>query len=333
MIETHDEIQEVKQSVNYEQFTLLPNLLFYVPKSDREHESNLLKQIKEYDASIDEYKLIFVLHYINSYSKAGLDRVPFNITMFTQIYNIDDRTRNKDHIKTCVDFLESIQMIDIEPLGNRDKYFMITNRSISGKNFTMIPYDSIQSIVSYSNNKKRSVDKGKLMTLYCYLASRVFNNKKGSTKKAEICYPTYEDIFEDIKLTSDTITKYLGILSEELELIKYISTGTYYNKNDKDKKCQNGNNIYTLVDGDEVNKLLQGLKEYREAFLKRVLTGEPEELLLNPKSPPIEITSENFTEHSYEEYVESTKYYRKDKQIPTKELWQQAVDDKKAKQK
>lgn len=128
------------------------------------------------------------------------------------------------------------------------------------------------------NQSVINIDNLKLLTLYCYLKSRMYarnndNILERDGGKAETCYPTYSAIADDINITEGIIKKYIDILVQ-LDLIRYDNAGLYYFKNDKNKITRESANTYTLYKDGWENELKLCIKQHKSLANDRIFVKE-----------------------------------------------------------
>lgn len=126
-------------------------------------------------------------------------------------------------------------------------------------------------ITDYEKNRifnydKQKIDKIMLFNLYCHLKARMYKRENNYSLsitggKAQVCYPSYESIENDILIKPSTIKKYIDILSD-IDLIRYDNAGTYI----KDGNKYKSSNTYVLYDkgGEWKYELEQGIKFFRK---------------------------------------------------------------------
>lgn len=125
-------------------------------------------------------------------------------------------------------------------------------------------------ITDYEKNRiftydKQKIDKIMLFNLYCHLKARMYKRENNYSLsitggKAQVCYPSYESIENDILIKPSTIKKYIDILSD-IDLIRYDNAGTYI----KDGNKYKSSNTYVLYDkdGEWKYELEQGIKFFK----------------------------------------------------------------------
>jgi hypothetical protein len=131
------------------------------------------------------------------------------------------------------------------------------------------------------NQEIDKVDNLKLLLYYCYLKCRIYKRPKDdqlvvSGGRAEVAYPSFEQINKDLGITDDTINKYNKILVD-LNMIRISSAGNWYYKDDPNKILRESVNFYTLFTNEETatNNLKEGIKFWKkmDRNSNRIFTG------------------------------------------------------------
>lgn len=121
-----------------------------------------------------------------------------------------------------------VQYFSTDDKGNRIKYFMLSDEEI----------DEIYSI--------DGVDNKKLLLYYSSLKSRIYNSFSVEDTKAQVCYPTVEEMARDILLSTDTIDIYNNILVEN-DLIYKDNAGKFTKLDGSERIYKQSANTYTLT--------------------------------------------------------------------------------------
>lgn len=255
-------------------FSKLPNQLFYTYDNDIIDKS-ILEQCN-YD-----YKVLLVLDYLYTNTNRK------DITMFTLEdmviscgFKVDNhKGKINDKFKDILVKLQESKIIvtDTDLSKIKSKELIKCKIDIFEKDDNDNDIKFIQLFDSEKdkilNYDKEKIDNLKMLYYYCYLKSRMFKRQKGDDLviyggKAEVCYPSYKKINEDIGLTDTIIKKYNDILVE-LNLIRIENAGLFYYLTDKNKVVRESPNIYTLyTENKEVwqNNLKEGIKFYKKQF-------------------------------------------------------------------
>lgn len=175
--------------------------------------------------------------------------------------NIKFDIKNKD----AKDIKINTDLKDLKPITMIHSKMNLFTLNDKGKNkwFSILYYDIKNTILSYDVEK---VDNVALLFYYCYLNARIRkrSNEQGDLAKSggmpEVCYPSYETIYDDLGFTDDTITKYNNIL-KDLKLIVIGNAGIYYYSHDKNKITRESNNIYAIVINGNVSNANDNIKE------------------------------------------------------------------------
>lgn len=269
-------LKELKET----DFTMLPNLLFY----------GATKEDKSLFQECNDYKLLLVMDYLHiNTNRLGISY--FTIEDIIINYGLkpnNNKGKMNEQIKNILLLLQSKELITIEEDINDIKPKELIKCIYTGfeKNkdgnyikFTKVSYQAMDYILSYSDTQ---IDNYKMLFYYSYICCRMRKRDKKSNKDincnggvAEVAFPSYTTITDDIALKDDTIKQYNDILSE-LNLIKIANCGLYYYREDKNKIVRETPNFYALVNGYEDSELAYAIKLYKEKHNDRVFTNKRE---------------------------------------------------------
>lgn len=244
-------------------FTILPNQLFY---GVNEKES--------YYQQHKDYKLLCVMDYlyINT-NRKGISMFTLENMIVESGFKVDvHKGRSIDQFKEILKFLQFNRLIDIETNIDdlkKNDFTTCTYRGIEknkdGNNicFTMLKNEDKEKILSY---KDKNIDNLKLLFYFSYLNSRMYKRSLDGNIEcvgghAEVCYPSYKTISDDIGIKDDTIKQYNDILVG-LDLIAIGNIGLYYNVNDKNKIVKESPNFYALCNGKQDSELEYAMQMY-----------------------------------------------------------------------
>ena len=237
-----------------------------------------------------DYKTLLVLDFIAE-NQTYQEQCMFTIEYFLEQYELSKNANSSNFkdikkILTTLEELKLIRCVNGEDLTKvtLKKFIVLDIRNLievknGGKiNYFQLYRNDKEDILAYDKEK---IDNVKLLNFYCYLRSRIhWHVGKNSTAnmeggRAQVCFPSYETIKRDLKIEDRTITKYIGILDKDLNLIKIANPGLYYNKNDKNKITRESPNIYTMTDIIAWDaELTQGIKQYKYKYKdERVFTN------------------------------------------------------------
>ena len=244
-------------------FTIIPNQLFY----GADEKESLFQQHKD-------YKLLCVMDYlyINT-NRRGISVFSLE-NMIVESGFVPKRGKGKsiEQFKEILKFLQFNNVIDntlnVDDMGLKD-FMTCTYQGIKknkdGNNicFTMLKDEYKEKILSYKDTK---IDNLKLLFYFCYLSSRMYKRSSDGNIEcigghAEVCFPSYKTISDDIAIKDDTIKQYNDILVG-LDLIKIGNIGLYYNVNDKNKIPKESPNFYALCNNKENSELEYAMQMY-----------------------------------------------------------------------
>lgn len=260
------------KKIENDYFVKLPNKLFY---STKEEEKTIIQHC-DYD-----FKVLEILSYLYiKTDRKGIANFTLENLITANGYKPERKKgKTNDQFKVILEKLKELGIIvsELDFLTIKPTQFIECTLNLfetdgigkEKRDIKFVCVDDIEKEKIYNTSEK--VDKLKLFTYYCYLKCRMFKRKnihdiQVQGGKAEICYPSYATITQDLCITDTIIKKYNDILVD-LELIKIDNAGLYYHKNDKTKKNYESCNIYTLVKGDWTDyNLKEGIKEYKLKF-------------------------------------------------------------------
>lgn len=265
-------------------FIKLSNSLFIPTKE----EKSLLQQI-------DNSKLILVMCYlyINTNRK---DIVKFTLEdmILESGYTVSTKkNRSVEQFKYILVQLQKLKLINSKYDFNevKPKELISCTVLMNLENKFIQLFEEEKDIIL--NQKNEKVDNSKLLVFYCYIKSRIYRREKNLSivatgGRAEVCYPSYETISNDLGCTDETIKKYSDILVK-LNLIRIDNPGFWYYSADKNKSIKESVNFYALLfDSSEENaklNLKEGIKYYKTLDINsnKVFTDSREYLHNNRK--------------------------------------------------
>lgn len=252
-------------------YAKLPNKLFYRTKEELKEDKNVKSILEQFNY---DDKVVIILEYLYT------NTIRNGITIFT-LKNMIEKCKYKaqsgagrtnESFKDVLVRLQDLKIIesktDMSKIGISDHIECILdvfdkeeNKEEDKENdvsfFQMYEKDreKIYTYASKISKKKASSIFANLYTYYCYLSCRMHKRKNNlpvhaTGGKAEVCYPSYNLISEELKLGSDTIKKYNNVLVE-LDLIRIDNAGLRYLAADPYKTTKESANIYTFFKGDE----------------------------------------------------------------------------------
>jgi hypothetical protein len=200
-----------------------------------------------------------------------------SVSQFKKILHMLQR---QSIIHILVDDKDIIYSPLIEGYKLKDLIMCSLNIDLTNK---YVELDTKEKNKIYSYNEEK-VNHLKLLLYYCYLKCRMYKRSKDdqivvSGGRAEIAYPTFKVINEDLHIIDDTIDKYNKILIG-LDLIRIDSAGNWYYKDDPNKILKDSVNFYTLFTDEETANynLKEGIKYWKKLDfnLGKVFTNSKE---------------------------------------------------------
>lgn len=258
-------------------YSKIPNRLFY---SVVEGEDSILKYTKFKD------KTLLILDYL--YMQINRRKI-IKFTLENMIVECGFVCSTKKgetnyQFKEILSILHEIGVIEFNGDFTKisPKELVICSLTINLDNQYIELYDSEKEKIH--NQTIDRVDNLKLLVYYCYLKCRMYRRPKDdkievSGGKAEVAYPAFKQITEDLGITDDTIDKYNQVLVA-LDLIRYKSAGTWYYIDDPNKIVRESVNFYTLFTDEETadHNLNEGIKFYKkmDRNSNKIFTGSKE---------------------------------------------------------
>lgn len=259
--------------MNNDYFSKIPNILLVPTKNKK----SIYEHIKD-----DKLILIFDYLYTNM-NREGVSLFSINDIITTYGFKADThKGRINDKIKGIILKLSELNYITVNFNVNSIKNNELLKCNI---NDNVVNYDDgfIQLFKSELNTilSCTDIDKLILLKLYCYLKTRIY--KRAGDKpisatggKAEVGYPSYELIYNEIGISESITSKYIEKL-KDLKLIVYNNAGVYYHPSNKENKKESAN-TYALYkkDGSHKDELKEGVKFFK-------ITKEQEGFIFIPK--------------------------------------------------
>lgn len=223
---------------------------------------------------IPNNNLVLVLWYLTM-NTTKQDTIQFtleDIILKSGYKNIDKHEgKNLDQFRKILDKLSKLNLVkaEIDFMSVKPKDLIICcNNIIYDKGFILLYTSEKDTILNQTLVK--DIDNKKLLTYYCYLKTRMYKRPNGDDMvvhggRAEVCFPSFKTITQDLGITDKVIERYNSVLVE-LNLIRIGNAGLYYYSNDPNKIVRESCNIYTLHTEQEdywKTNLKEGIKEYK----------------------------------------------------------------------
>ena len=255
-------------------FSKIPNN-FLIPEGENK---SLLKKI-------GDEKALLILHNLNILVNRR-NYVLLTVEGLIKIcgYSINDRT--KKQFKEILFKFKEEKLIDFKEKNFKtNESIIITIIDIEDKFFTATD-EEIDLIEEYSSSQKEFLN---LVKLYFYLKARTYKKPKEDEYvdggKAEVCYPSYKLIAEELGIGQNSIVKCIKRL-KDLGLIDYKNAGQMYKSDDIKKIKKECSNIYVIKNISQCNceyELREGLKQYKQAMRNKGYVVESNKLEVNKK--------------------------------------------------
>lgn len=262
----------IEDTINKNTFVKLPNNLFY----KKENEIKINGDIY-FDDRYDD-KLISILTYL-SFNKnfenicgTSMEHIVLNCKMKLN----KNKGKSNDKVKQSIQYLVDKNYIsaDIDISKAKAKDCIMFSFSDVRDDFSMLYKNDYNSIMNYKGDK---ISNTKLLTLFAYINQSIHKPEKGSCglNQARVAFCGYDNISERIGLGKNTITKYITILEEELNLITIFNAGRYIIRNGKNQKSIQLPNIYTLNrNGEMKEEFIHWKDDYKKQFPDRKIVND-----------------------------------------------------------
>lgn len=259
--------------MNNDYYSKLPNILL-IPKRDKETNEIITRSIYK---SINDDRLILVFDYLyTNTSREGITIFSINDIVTAYGFKIDNhKGRINSKIKEIIFKLSLLDYItidfDIFNINSNELLKCKINDNLINydSNFTMLLRSELNTILSCED-----LDKLILLKLFCYLKIRMYKRMESKDiretgGKAEVCYPSYEVICEEIGISEAITNKYINKL-KELKLVAFDNAGVYYHPNSKENKRESAN-TYVLYkeDGSHEIELKESIKFYKKQMKEK----------------------------------------------------------------
>lgn len=190
-------------------------------------------------------------------------------------YYSNDKIKNE--FKNILNDLCKLKYIstkeNISNLKHNDLFIVNTDELFNAENFVILEQKELNTLILNSANKKELLN---LLKVYLYLKCRCYKQPTGDYTaknggKAQVAFPSYENIAEFTYTSESHIVEYITKL-KELNLIDYKNLGKKYKESDPKKRITDCINVYTIMSicSGEIaeNELKEGLKQQQEHYIE-----------------------------------------------------------------
>lgn len=258
-------------------YTKIPNKLFY---SIEDGEDSILRKTKFNE------KTLLILDYLYMHTNRR-NKIHFYLKDMIVECGFSYSTKkgeSHDQFKDILLVLHKINVIESEYDFSKTPSKELITCSLTidlDQNYTQL-YDNEKEKINGQTIDK--VNNLKLLIYYCYLKCRMYKRPKDDSMvvsggRAEVAYPSFKLINEDLGITDDSIDKYNNILIA-LDMIRLSSAGNWYYKDDPNKVLKDSCNFYTLFTNEEESEhnLKEGIKFWKKLDfnLGKVFTNSKE---------------------------------------------------------
>lgn len=176
-----------------------------------------------------------------------------------------------DQFISALQALEELKVLSFNDISfdtiTINSFIKCTIKLDLGKNFMMLLDTEKKLIVSSEINNRAKIN---VLNLYCYLKGMMFNRgnfELYATMQPEVCYPSYDNICNDLNISRGVVKKSIDILVQ-LNLIRYDNIGLWKPKSGYGK-FESPNTYVLYKDGWE-DEIAMSFKQYRNAATDRI---------------------------------------------------------------
>lgn len=267
---------------------MIPNILF--SKSD-DKESLFSK--------CNDYKLLSVMNYLHiNTNRLGETLFTLKDMIFKSGVKFNaGKGKSNDQFKKLLLLLQEEGLLsnnfnvnEIKPTELIRCTYDAFEKDKEGNNirFSMIECDVIEKIRSYCDEK---IDNNRLLYYYGYLSYRMYKRSNAEVVggRAEVCFPAYKTITEEIGITDATIKAYNDILIK-LDLLRVANAGMHKFTINNKLIVRESPNIYTFVKKEDIGvedkntTWYKNLKQGIDLYKKDAKRNHPDIEFFNVKS-------------------------------------------------
>jgi hypothetical protein len=255
-------------------YAKIPTQLFYeIVKDEIVNKITCVKDTSIL-TNIRDSKVVLILYqlYLNTNYK---DKCNISISHLINECGYYNNDKSKSQFKTILNDLCKLKYIttelDLNKLKHNNLLPLDTTKLIETDSFVILKQQELDKITSSSTSNKEILN---LLKVYLYLKCKCNKKKDGHTTyvnggKAQVAYPSYENIAEFTYTSESHIVEYITKL-KDLGLIEYRNLGKKYHENDPKKRITECTNIYaitSIVQGEYLEiELKEGLKQQEEFY-------------------------------------------------------------------
>lgn len=231
-------------------FAKIPTILFYETTLNDTKDKLICVKDNSILTNIRDSKVVLILY--NLYIRTNyLNECDTSISKLINVCGYYNNDKAKLEFKSILKSLCDLKYIstdcDFNKIKHNDLITFDTINLIDMDSFVILEQKELNTIMSSSTSNKEILN---LLKVYLYLKCKCNKRKEGDNiqkngGKAQVAYPSYENISEFTYTSESCIVEYINKL-KEIGLIEYINIGKKYFENDKKKQITECTNIYII---------------------------------------------------------------------------------------
>lgn len=231
-------------------FAKIPTILFYEVTTDSTEDTSICIKDNSILTNIRDSKVALILY--NLYIRTNyLNECDTSISKLINVCEYYNNDKAKLEFKSILKSLCELKYIstdcDFNKIKHNDLITFDTIKLIDMDSFVILEQKELNTITSSSTSNKEILN---LLKVYLYLKCKCNKRKEGDNiqkngGKAQVAFPSYENIAEFTYTSESCIVEYINKL-REIGLIDYINIGKKYFENDKKRRITECTNIYII---------------------------------------------------------------------------------------
>jgi len=263
-------VRELDENV----FAKIPAILFYEVTTDQSEDKSICIKDNSILTNIRDSKVVLILY--NLYIRTNyLNESDTSISKLINVCGYYNNDKAKLEFKSILKSLCDLKFIstdcDFNKIKHNDLITFDTIKLIDIDSFVILEQKELNTITSSSTSNKEILN---LLKVYLYLKCKCNKRKDGENiqkngGKAQVAFPSYENIAEFTYTSESCIVEYINKL-KEIGLIDYNNIGKKYFENDKKKQITECTNLYiikSVVPEDFIEmEFKEAIKQQREYY-------------------------------------------------------------------
>lgn len=236
--------------MNENVFAKIPTILFYEVTTDETEDKSICIKDNSILTNIRDSKVVLILY--NLYIRTNyLNECDTSISKLINVCGYYNNDKAKLEFKSVLKSLCDLKYIstdcDFNKIKHNDLITFDTIGLIDIDSFVILEQKELNTITSSSTSNKEILN---LLKVYLYLKCKCNKRKDGENiqkngGKAQVAFPSYENIAEFTYTSESCIVEYINKL-KNIGLIDYTNIGKKYFENDKKKQITECTNIYII---------------------------------------------------------------------------------------